>query len=189
VTIDLGAFAAVGADPAGFAMASPDHTDQLLLQVMHGTRHQWERLEWLVAFVQLLKTVGADEQLLIGRAQANRSARALGVALRIAHDVLGAPLAPRLAELAADEHAATRAAQIVSALESGVASTDQPYRFNLGMMDGASDRVRYIALSVFSPTPREWELLRLPGWLVLLYYPIRVVRVLSLRLRRLVVRR
>ena len=180
-TIDLGGFAAVSTDPTEFAIASPDHTDQLLLQIMHGTRHQWERLEWLVAFVQLLKRAGGHEELLVKRAYTHESARALKLALRIAHDVLGAALPPRLIALADEPATAARAVQIVRALEAGKASPDQPYRFNMEMMDRTSDRVRYVALSVFSPTPREWELVRLPEWLVALYYPIRVARVLTLR--------
>ena len=76
-TIDLGGFVANTAGPTGFAIASPDHTDQLLLQVMHGTRHQWERLEWLVAFVQLLRRAGGDEELMVKRAYTHESARAL----------------------------------------------------------------------------------------------------------------
>jgi putative nucleotidyltransferase-like protein len=183
-TIDLGGFAGIGADPTEFAIASPDHTDQLLLQIMHGTRHQWERLEWLVAFVQLLRRSGGDEELLIKRAYTNESARALKLALRLAHDVLGAPLPPRYIALADEAATAARAAQIVRALEAGTASSAQPYRFNMDMMDHAGDRARYIALSVFSPTPREWELVRLPGWLVSLYYPIRLARVLALRSAR-----
>jgi hypothetical protein len=185
-TIDLGGFAAIGDEPTGFAMASPDHTDQLLLQVMHGTRHQWERLEWLVAFVQLLKQAGGHEELLVKLAYTHESARALKLALRLARDVLGAPLPSRLIELADDPPTAARARQIVRALEAGTASSDQPYRLNMEMMDHASDRVRYIALSVFLPTPREWEFVRLPGWLVALYYPIRLARVLTLRSARVV---
>jgi hypothetical protein len=181
--IDLGGFAAIGADPTGFAIASPDHTDQLLLQIMHGTRHQWERLEWLVAFVQLLKRSGGDEELLIKRAYTNESARALKLALRLAHDVLGAALPPRYIALADEPATVARAAQIVRALEAGTVSPE-PYRFNMDMMDHASDRVRYVALSVLSPTPREWELVRLPEWLVSLYYPIRLARVLALRSAR-----
>ena len=180
-TVDLGGFAAGGADPTGFAIASPDHTDQLLLQIMHGTRHQWERLEWLVAFVQLLKRAGGDEELLVKRAYTHESARALKLALRLAHDVLGAALPPRYIALADEPATAARTAQIVRALEAGTASSDQPYRFNMDMMDHAGDRVRYVALSVFSPTPREWELVRLPEWLVSLYYPIRLARVVALR--------
>jgi hypothetical protein len=180
---------AVTIDLAGSPIASPDATDQLLLQLMHGARHQWERLEWLVAFAQLLRRVGENEEVLIERAEANGSSRALSLALRLAHDLLGAPLSPRLAALAGEERSAARAAQIVGAIEAARFSTVQPYVFNMAMMDRGRDRARYIALSVLSPTPREWELVRLPDWLVFLYYPIRLVRVSALRIRSLFVRR
>jgi Uncharacterised nucleotidyltransferase len=176
-------------DLAGFPAASPDAADQLLLQLMHGARHQWERLEWLVAFVQLLGRVRENEEVLIGRAEANGSSRALSLGLRLAHDLLGAPLSPRLAALAGEERSAARAAQIVRAIEAATFSTAQPYVFNMALMDRGRDRARYIALSVLSPTPREWELVRLPDWLVFLYYPIRLVRVTLVRIGSLFVRR
>ncbi len=179
VTIDL----------AGWPAASPDTADQLLLQLMHGARHQWERLEWLVAFAQLLSRVRENEEVLIERAETNGSSRALSLALRLAHDLLGAPLSPRLAALADEERSAARAAQIVAATEAGKFSTEQPYVFNMAMMDRSRDRAKYIALSVLSPTPREWELVRLPDWLVFLYYPIRLVRVIVLRIKSIFVRR
>jgi hypothetical protein len=172
---------AVTIDLAGTPVPSPDPADQLLLQLMHGARHQWERLEWLVAFVQLLKRARHDDALLIERARANGSSRALGLALRLAHDVLDAPLYARFERLAGDGRTAVRAARIVRTLEDGTFTTVQPYRYNADVMDRARDRARYIVLSVFAPTPREWELVRLPGWLVTLYYPIRVVRVLALQ--------
>jgi hypothetical protein len=180
---------AVTIDLAGSPVASPDAADQLLLQLMHGARHQWERLEWLVAFAQLLGRVRENEEVLIERAEANGSSRALSLALRLAHDLLGAPLSPRLAALAGEERSTVRAAQIVAAMEAAKFSTDQPYVFNMAMMDRGRDRARYIALSVLSPTPREWELVRLPDWLVFLYYPIRLVRVTLLRVKSIFVRR
>ena len=180
---------AITVELAGVPTASPDGTDQLLLQLMHGARHQWERLEWLVAFAQLLRHTRENEEVLIERAEANGSSRALGLALRLAHDLLGAPLSPRLSGLAGEERTTARAAQIVGAIEAAKFSTDQPYVFNMAMMDRGVDRARYIALSVLSPTEREWELVRLPDWLVFLYYPIRLVRVTLLRVRSLFVRR
>ena len=45
------------------------------------------------------------------------------------------------------------------------------------------------ASSVFTPTAREWELIRLPDALLFLYYPIRFARVAAMRLRSLFVRR
>lgn len=177
---------------AGVSTLSPDPADQLLLQVMHGARHQWERLEWLVAFAQLLRRARRDEPALVDRAEANGSTRALRLALRLARDLLGVRLSPSLAVLADDTRAAVCAARIVRVIEEGKFSTDQPYGFNMAMMDRGSDRARYVALSVLMPTPREWELVRLPDWLVALYFPIRVVRVLALqpvRLMRALARR
>ena len=169
----------------GSIAPGPDPADQLLLQVMHGTRHQWERLEWLVAFVRLLQRTRPEEETLVERAGACGSSRALALALRLAHDVLGARLSTRLAALADDPRPAACAARIVRTLEAGAFTTEQPYRFNMALMDRSRDRARYVALSVLAPTPREWELVRLPRWLVLLYYPIRVVRVLALQPVRL----
>ena len=180
---------AITIDLAGVQASSPDATDQLLLQLMHGARHQWERLEWLVAFAQLLRHARENEEVLIERADATGSSRALGLALRLAHDLLGAPLSPRLSALAGEERTAARAEQIVRAIEAAKFSTEEPYGFNLSMMDRGRDRARYIALSVFSPTPREWELVRLPDRLVFLYYPIRLARVMLLRIRSVFVRR
>ncbi len=180
---------AVIVDLAGWPAASPDTADQLLLQLMHGARHQWERLEWLVAFAQLLKRVGENEKVLIDRAEQNGSSRALSLALRLAHDLLGAPLSPRLVALAGEERSAARAAQIVRAIHAAKFSTGQPYVFNMALMDHGRDRARYIALSVLSPTPREWELVRLPDWLVFLYYPIRLARVTLVRIGSLFVTR
>jgi hypothetical protein len=74
-------------------------------------------------------------------------------------------------------------------MQAATFSTDQPYVFNMAIMDHGRDRARYMALSVLSPTPREWELVRLPDWLVFLYYPIRLVRVTLLRITSLFVRR
>jgi hypothetical protein len=166
---------------AGTDIAIPGPTDDLLLQAMHGARHQWERLEWLVAFGRLLRNEPLDERTLIERARANGSNRALRVGLRLAQDVLGVPLPSHLAAISSDESSAARASGIVRAIDSGSRSTEEPYTFNLGMMDHAGDRARYVALSVFAPTPREWELVRLPDWLLPLYYPLRLARVLALR--------
>lgn len=174
---------------AGTAIAVPDPTDELLLQAMHGARHQWERLEWLVAFRQLLRDGTVDEAALIERARANGSARALRLGLRLVRELLGAPLPPALAAISSDGASAARARAIVRAIESGTNSTEQPYAFNLRMMDRMRDRARYIALSVFAPTPREWELVRIPAAFLPLYYPIRLARVLALRTRSLFVRR
>jgi hypothetical protein len=178
---------------AGAVVTVADATDEVLLQAMHGTRHQWERIEWLLVFARLVRGAKVDASALLERARSNGSERALGVALRLSMDLLGAALPPTLAAVATGRPAGKRAAAIGRGIEreirSGASSLAQPYALNLRTMDRAGDRARYLALSVFSPTPREWELVRLPDALLFLYYPIRALRVLGLRLRSIFARR
>jgi hypothetical protein len=170
---------------AGVHIAVAEPTDELLLQAMHGARHQWECLEWLVAFGRLMRLAAIDERALVERARANGSLRALAVSLRLANDVLGARLSPRLDAISRDDTTVALAGEIVRAIanaaDAGELPTAQPYSLNQRMMDGAGARARYLALSVFAPTMREWELVRFPDGLRLLYYPVRLLRVLVLR--------
>jgi hypothetical protein len=171
----------------GERVTVPDPTDDVLLQAMHGARHQWERLEWLVAFTRLLHRGGVDPPLLIERARAYGSDRALRTALRLARDLTATTLPPALEAIASDAATASRSDEvrrgIDRAIVAGAMPVTQPYAQNLRMMDGAGDRARYLALSVFAPTVREWEVARLPDFLMALYYPFRLVRVLARRVR------
>jgi hypothetical protein len=170
---------------AGAQVAVAEPTDELLLQAMHGVRHQWECLEWLVAFERLMRVATVDQRTLVERARANGSRRALAVSVRLANDLLGAPLSPRLDAISRDGTTVALAGEIVrgiaNAADAGELPTQQPYSFNQRMMDGTGARARYLALSVFAPTVREWELVRLPDGLRLLYYPVRLLRVLVLQ--------
>ncbi len=181
---------------AGAQVAVAEPTDELLLQAMHGVRHQWECLEWLVAFERLLRVATVDQRALIERARANGSQRALAVSVRLANDLLGARLSPPLDGISRDGTSVALAGEIARAIanaaDAGELPTQQPYSFNQRMMDRTGARARYLALSVFAPTVREWELVRLPDRLRLLYYPVRLLRVLVLqpvRFARAVVRR
>ena len=160
---------------------------------MHGARHQWECLEWLVAFTRLVCGARVDSATLIDRARSNGSARALAVALRLASDLLGAPLPSPLGAMASGRPTRARAAAMIRgidrAIETGENSRAEPYPLNLSMMDGLADRAKYLALSVFAPTPREWELVRLPDALLFLYFPVRIARVIARSIGRVLARR
>jgi hypothetical protein len=174
---------------AGVRVCVPEPTDRVLLQAMHGARHQWERIEWLVAFRQLLRRGTSDHETLLARAAEHRSRRALGVALRLARDLLRAELPPRLVAVAEEAQAVSIAADIERGLASGDFPVGSPLGLDLRTMDGIADRVRYLAVGVFAPTLREWELVRLPDRLLPLYYPVRLARLAGLRVRSLFVRR
>jgi hypothetical protein len=168
---------ATPADGAAAVVADPH--DDLLLQVMHGARHQWAQLEWLVAFAACLERYPVDAARLLALAERHHSRRALRVALALVRELLGVTLVGHLA-LAAEDDAEARAlaAELVAALAVGDANRwiAEPGRFALRQMDGVADRLRYLAHSVVDPTVREWELWQLPDALLPLYYPLRLAR-------------
>ena len=85
---------------------------------------------------------------------------------------------PSVERAATDPESEALAREIESAARRGdperwIAS---PLRFDLRQLDGSADRARYLMHSVFDPTMREWELVKLPDALLPLYYPIRLAR-------------
>lgn len=156
-----------------------DPTDEALLQVMHGARHHWQQLEWLVALVSVIDRGRVNPAALAERAARHGAARALQVALRTAELLLAwRPDAPAGAALVTDPAADALAREIDAAARRGDPGSwlAAPTRFDLRQLDNGSARARYLMHSIFAPTLREWELVKLPDLLLPLYYPIRLAR-------------
>jgi hypothetical protein len=163
--------------PRGVSVLDP--VDDALLQAMHGARHHWQQLEWLVAFTATMDRAGVDVSQLAARAGEHGAKRALAVALRLAELVLSwRPSASAVSVGARDGEVEALATELDSAVRRGEpeAWIASPIRFDLRMLDGNADRARYLAHSLFDPTLREWELVKLPDPLLPLYYPIRLAR-------------
>lgn len=168
-------------DIAGVSVLTSDPLDSTLLQCMHGARHEWETLEWLVALDATLHRANIDSGALLERATQHRSRRAVLLAVLLLRDLLQSAAAPRklIAIAERDPNVLQLAAAIVARftqeLETGPHSGR---RFALRLMDGNVDRAKYLLRSAVEPTLREWELLRLPDALLPLYYLIRPARLL-----------
>ena len=174
----------------GAIVLVPSVLDEIVLQAMHGTRHQWEQLEWLVAFAALLAAAAspASIPLLIERAVQQHARRPLLLAARLAHALVGAAVPETLLAAAAADAAVVRhAGEIIARFLRGAPaySARENRRYCLELMEHGADRVRFVAEEIFRPTIREWELVRLPDVLTPLYWPIRLGRLL---LRRRVTR-
>ena len=168
-------------DIAGASILASDPLDNVVLQCMHGARHEWETLEWLVALDGTLRRTQIDGAALLDRATRHRSRRAVLLAALLLQDLLQSDAAPREL-IAIAEHdpkvlqlAAEIVARFTQELETGPPTGR---RFALQLMDGNRDRANYLVRSAFEPTMREWELLRLPDVLLPLYYLVRPVRLL-----------
>jgi hypothetical protein len=163
--------------PRGVSTLDP--VDEALLQVMHGARHHWQQLEWLVAFAAVVDRSGVDLLRLAERAARHGATRALRVALRLADLLLswrGTNASAGLAAIDADADALAREIESAARRGNPEAWIASPLRFDLRHLDSGADRARYLMHSVFDPTLREWELVKLPDALLPLYYPIRLAR-------------
>ena len=167
----------------GAIVLVPSALDEIVLQAMHGTRHQWDQLEWLVAFAALLSASAstAAVPLLLERAVQQHARRPLLLAARLAHELLGAVVPDALLAAASTDAAVVRHSdEIIARFLRGAPpySARENRRYCLELMEHRADRVRFVAEEIFRPTMREWELVRLPGVLTPLYWPIRLGRLL-----------
>ena len=66
--------------------------DLVLVLCLHGSKHRWEALGWLVDVAELLRSHAIDAEALCERARAVGGERRLYLGLRLARDLLQAPI-------------------------------------------------------------------------------------------------
>lgn len=161
---------------------APDVHDDVILQAMHGARHQWEQLEWLVVFSERLSPRASwapDPRVLLERAAAQRSTGAFLLGVWLADHLIGAAVPAALHALARDDATVVRLGrEIVDRFYRGAPpyTAAENRAFCLDLIETPGARVRFLADEVFLPTMREWELVQLPEPLLPLYVPIRLGR-------------
>ena len=158
-------------------------SDVLLLALcVHGAKHVWGRVSWIVDVAELIAARPAlDWTTLLACADEAGHARELLLGCLLARDLLGValPEAPSR-RIAADAKlkglARTVRAQLILPPhdELGLAETA---RFHLGIRGTWGARIAYCRFAMM-PTVADWSAVPLPRWLALLHYPLRVARLL-----------
>jgi len=156
----------------------------MLILCVHGTKHLWERLIWVVDVATLLrKRKDLNVPKLLEMATSCGGLRMLLVGLEIAREVTGESLPaeadeavrrdPTVAQLA---HAA-----ITWALGNLTASPSlrEKIAFNFAVRERVRDRLRCGLLNLFMPTYSDWNAFSLPERLFPLYYITRPFRLLG----------
>jgi hypothetical protein len=157
--------------------------DVLLVALcVHGAKHVWERLGWIVDVAALIRRrPGRDWAGVLARAGEAGHRRELLLGCLLARDLLGTPLPEVLTHGAAADPrlpalARTVRAQLAPAAHGhlGLAETA---RFHLGVRGTWRDRVAYCRYAMM-PTVADWTAVPLPRWLAPLHYPLRAARLL-----------
>jgi hypothetical protein len=157
--------------------------DTLVMLCVHGNKHFWERLGWIVDLAELVTTRPVDWALAMQTAAEMKSTRVLLSGLYLANELLDAPLPEPVLERARQDSGVRWLTNRV--LEQFVGRIDS----NLGVMhraafrmrsrDGMGQGVRHMLHLATAPTERDHETVRLPRTLALFYAFVRPWRLLK----------
>jgi hypothetical protein len=154
--------------------------DLMLILCLHGTKHAWASLGWLVDVAELARRPQElNWESIAGRANRLGVARKLGVTVTLCRELLDVSL-PREALRTADDLVVRRvAAEISATLFEPVYRTPSVARIvrrNVELQEGASTRLRYLIHVTFTPGLGEWQRWQLPRRWHFLYAPLRLAR-------------
>jgi hypothetical protein len=170
---------------AGMQVPTFARQDLLLLLCLHGCRHMWERLEWLVGVAELLRVLDVAWEELLRFASSLGARRALLLGLILAHRLLDAPIPPDILQEARLDSsidglvdAACRqmfSAAPVLAHQLGFTFHD----FQLCSKERLRDRTRYVVQRLTAPSIDAWENWRLPWSLFRVHCAVRRLRLVT----------
>jgi hypothetical protein len=167
----------------GHIVSTLSPEDMCLFLSLHGAKHCWSQLNWIVDMAELIRAYKEiDWELTIDRAGAMGSQRMLFLGLFLARDLLQAPIPDEVAQKARSDRRITSLADRVYGMlfpreRIRAISIKQKLHY-VETMDRMSDRMRFW-VGYIVPTPLEWRLLRLPRSLSFLYYLLRPVRLVA----------
>jgi hypothetical protein len=156
--------------------------DALPALCVHGSKHFWERLAWVCDVAELIRaTPTLDWRRITSKATGAGYERMLFLGLRLAAELLGAPLPEEVRRAVFADRAVARLARQVreQIFDEGEPRTGiaRALVFNLRARRRLRDKVGYFGF-VFAPTDGDLTLMRLPASLSFVYYLLRPFRLL-----------
>ena len=158
----------------------------LLFLCVHGAKHCWERLNWVSDVARLIDGhVTLDWEGLLAESEESGSRRMLFVGILLARDLVGTPLPAQIASRVEADVVATRLAH-----ELGQNVLTDAYRkkgagarlsLHFRMRERLRDRLRYARHVALTPSVRDFESIRLPKYLSIMYLPMRPLRLVRVR--------
>lgn len=143
---------------------------ELLYLALHAARHRWSALKWLVDIHEVCVRGGLDWAGVEDRARRFGLERALHLSLGACRALLGTPLPPEL-----EAHAPPRRLGMLRAAPVTIGGWPEALSA-VRLFRRPADKLRYLGRLLLEPALAEWQLIRLPPELRILYYPLRPLR-------------
>ena len=157
--------------------------DLLAVLAMHGTRHLYERLEWLAGVTRLLLAQPGEAARLDAHATSLRARRMLRVSVHVAQRILGFPLDDGWRHALATDPDAARVGEAMAAELEAHVLRDVPLlagaalqRRYAELVDTRADRAKLYVHATLAPTARDHAAFALPDALVPLHHVLRPAR-------------
>jgi len=153
--------------------------DLLLVLCVHGSKHEWARLQWICDVAALTeRQPELDLAAILEEARSRGLARMLLLGLGLAQRMLGARMPAAIVQsLEADPAAAHLIERIAQRLFLGdpeTSAVSEVSRLRIAMRERRRDRAKYIVRTVLTPTEKHLRICELPLSLSALYVPLKL---------------
>jgi hypothetical protein len=157
----------------------------LIFLCLHGAKHGWSSLKWLVDLAQAIRCrPSLDWDCVLRWARQPGRSRILGLGLRLARELLSAPIPAEVLTGIVRDRAVNHLARLVirelflAHNPTSVARVMPWQEMFFQTMSRSRDRCWHLTTEFFLPTAWEWQMVDLPAPLYPLYYCLRPLRVL-----------
>jgi hypothetical protein len=156
----------------------------LLILCIHGTKHQWERLEWIADVAQLVRACpNMDWDRVMLESSRAGSERMLLLGLLLSADLLGAVIPETVARKMRDESGlGPLAREVYQQIFSSCEKPPGVFRrslFHLRAREHLGDRIRYCYRLLTTLTSADRGAGRSSPWTQFIYYPVRTARLIG----------
>jgi hypothetical protein len=156
--------------------------DQMLILCFHGTRHMWERVEWIAGVAELIRA-GLDWETVLLRADRLGMRRMVLTAAALAAELMDTPIPEDVAtRISGDPTVQRLTHEVQGRLFTGTGELAHTlgvafHIFQLRALQRLRHRLRYVAYGAMAPAKEDWTAVELPAALAPLYVLIRPFRI------------
>lgn len=156
--------------------------DTIVMLCVHGAKHFWERLMWILDIAKLITAHEVNWAMLLEIAAERKSTRVVLLGLYLAHDLLGASLPPDVLQRAEDEPGvrwlARKVCEQYAQISDPGAGVWSRASFRLRSRDTIGQGLRHMLRLTLSPTESDRQFVSLFGFLSPFYILVRPFRLL-----------
>jgi hypothetical protein len=154
--------------------------DMVLYLSMHGAKHLWHRMEWIVSLAELIRAAkDLDWNTTIQRAEAAHATRMLALGLRLVETFTSLNIPSQVFSTIDPQGVLRKMAIQIKERIFAVSHTNESTEtnlYNFRVMDRKRDALLSAFRALFVPTLPDWQALALPAPLHPLYYAYRPLR-------------